>query len=141
MPPKGQSLFELVVALGVAAVVVLGLMRITTTSINNIAFSRDQARATRYAEEASEWVREERDRDWDSFVTRANGIAWCLNDLSWSQQPGCTSPISGTAFSREATLTSLSPSQIDVLISVYWNDNLGFHEVRLDSRLTNWREQ
>lgn len=152
LPPKGlprlwrgQSLFELVVALGIGALVLVGLMRVSTTSINNIIFSRTQAQATRLAEEAAEWLREERDKDWDTFRDlRANGIAWCLNTLDWSQaqQPGCTGEIAGTSFARETTLTSdLSATKIDVLVRVYWTDNLGTHEVRLDSRLTNWREQ
>lgn len=139
---RGQSLFELVVALGIAALIVMGLMRVVTTSINNVIFSKTQGQATRYAQELSEWLREERDKDWGAFATRANGIPWCLNTLAWGSQPGCGSnKITGTSFAREATLASVSTSSIDVLIRIYWTDNQGFHEVRFDSRLTNWREQ
>lgn len=137
----GQSIFELIVALGIAAIVVVGLLRVTTTSINNVVFSRTQGEATRLSQAAFEWIRQERDNDWDAFFTRTN-LTWCLSALSWTKSTPCSSSdyIAGTQFIREATLTQRSTNVIEVLLTVSWSDNLGEHEVRLDSRLTNWRE-
>ena len=59
----GQTLVEMVVAIAVLIVVILALLSITTTSIRNASFSRDQVLATKYAQEAMEKVRSWRDQN------------------------------------------------------------------------------
>ena len=54
---RGQSIIEVVVALALIAVVVLGLVKVTIISINNASFARDQQGATKYAQEGIENAR------------------------------------------------------------------------------------
>src|SRR3989304_1422306 len=95
---RGQSMFELLVAVFVIALTLTALVGLVSTSISNTNFSRERTLASKYTQEAVEWLRQERDISWAAFITQA-GVR-CLGSLSWSS--GCA--ISGTAFSRQVTL-------------------------------------
>lgn len=143
---RGQSLFEVVVALFVVTLIMITLVALAVTSVRNSDFSKNKALATRHAQEASEWLRGERDEDWDVFSTRAAGAPgqrWCLNSLSWPATPGgCGSSfIQDGIFQREVTLLTLDPVTIETQVIVYWNDSLGRHEVNATTNLTNWRAE
>ena len=47
---KGQSLIEIIVALALASLVAVGLVRVTTTSIKSSRYSSDQSRMTALAQ-------------------------------------------------------------------------------------------
>lgn len=134
-------MFELLIALAVAVLVVTGIVKVVTISTRNATFAKNQAEATRYAQEGLEWIRSERDQDWDLFTTRSNKL-WCLRDLSWSKASSCTQDekLEGTPFVRQADLTSLNDNSMEVLVRVRWTSPAGEHESRIDTRLTNWRQ-
>ncbi|MFV1917388.1 MAG: hypothetical protein ACC618_02840, partial [Patescibacteria group bacterium] len=105
---KGQSLFEVIFTLAIAALIMVGIVSLAASSIRNSAFSRNNTQATRYVQEASEWLREQRDTDWSVFsgyASSAPGEKWCLTSLAWPGSSGnCgTTTIDGT-FTREVTL-------------------------------------
>lgn len=137
----GQTLFELIIALAVAVLVVTGIIKIVTISVQNAAFAKNQAEATRFAQEGLEWLRAERDKDWDDFASRSNQI-WCLSALAWQKSSPCTSSdrIADTIFTREADLSSLSTDSIEAILRVSWTDAAGSHESRLGTILTRWRQ-
>jgi Tfp pilus assembly protein PilV len=142
---KGQSLFEVVLALAVAALIIISIVALATISIRNANFSRNQSLATRYAQEAIEWLRGQRDEGWDAFTTRALTPLWCLKSLSWTDTTigGCGSSgfISDTIFKREISFTILDASNIDTEVKVYWQDAQGLHETKTVTTFTDWREQ
>lgn len=137
----GQTVFELVIALGVAALVVTGIVQIVTISLRNASFAKNQALATRYNQEALEWLRAERDKDWIAFSSRA-GSTWCLTSLSWSLAAKCgqANKIPSTIFIREATVTQSAVDSVDALVRVVWTDASGEHSSRVDTTLTDWRQ-
>ena len=142
---KGQSLFEVVLALAVAALIIISIVALATISIRNANFSRNQSLATRYAQGAIEWLRGQRDEGWDAFTTRALTPLWCLKSLSWTDAiiGGCGSSgfISDTIFKREISFTILDASSIDTEVKVYWQDAQGLHETKTVTTFTDWREQ
>jgi len=142
---KGQSLFEVLLALAVAALVIIAIVALATTSIRNANFSRNQSLTTRCTQEAIEWLRGQRDEDWDAFAIRALTSPWCLKSLSWTDTVvgGCGSSdfISDTIFKREISFTILDASNIDTEVKVYWEDARGLHETKTITTFTDWREQ
>jgi Tfp pilus assembly protein PilV len=143
---KGQSLFEVVLALAVAALIIIAIVVLATISIRNASFSRNQSLTTRYAQEAIEWLRGQRDEGWDAFYDRAFTTSlWCLKSLSWTDAiiGGCGSSgfISDTIFKREISFTILDTSTIDTEVKVYWEDAQGLHETKTLTTFTDWREQ
>jgi hypothetical protein len=135
---RGQSMFELLVAVFVVGITLVALVALAARSIGNTTFSRERTQVSKYTQEAAEWLRAERDAGWGVFRARANGgsMSYCLPSLSWTV--GCT-PIAGTNFSREVEITeeSLETVRADVVVS--WSDSSGAHESRVTTYFTNWR--
>jgi len=138
---KGQSLLEVLIALAIAVIVVLALVRAVTVAIRNASFARSQASATKYAQEGMEWLRAERDKKWSDFSDRA-GATYCLNELSWPAAGPCFSSsfITGTSFQREAVLTDLGGDKIEAKVEVSWQDAQGTHQSQLFSYFTKWQK-
>lgn len=130
---RGQSLFEIIFAVAIAALIMTAVVVLSTDSVRNSSFSRNQTLASRLAQEAHEWLRSERDSDWTTFAGRVGTT--CLGALSWSGSCAVT----GTPFSREVTLTLINPTTVEADIIVSWTDGQGTHEVRSVTRLTDWR--
>lgn len=138
----GQTLFEVVVAVSVAVLVITGILTAVALSLANAEFARRQAEATRYGQEAIEWLRKERASGWSSFSSHASTPAWCLKTPSWSDPPllpcGQDDMISGTSYWREVRFTYRSDNAYDVLVTVSWQDAKGRrHSSRLETRLVN----
>lgn len=60
---SGQSLIEVLVALSITAIVLGGLVIAVLVSLKNAQFAQNQAKATKYAQEAIDQVKTIRDRD------------------------------------------------------------------------------
>lgn len=146
---KGQSLFEVVIALAISALIIVTLVALVSAAIRNSTFSKNKTLAARYAQDATEWLRGERDTDWDALSSRSSagdGITWCLTTLAWPASAGSCSGnfIGGTEFEREITLSypnPLDPSNIQADISIKWSDSQGEHEVRSATNFGDWRER
>ncbi len=130
---SGQSLVEMIVAIAVMIVVVTALISVTTTSMRNASFSRDQALATKYAQDAIENVRSQRDHlnSWNAFATECIKI-------------NCGTILSGVSYPSLFTLACNcgcpAPGDMcEVTVSVSWTDAKGGHKSELKTRLTNWK--
>lgn len=133
---KGQALFEMVIVIGILLLILGGIVLALTRSIKNTTFSDESATASRYAQEAIEWIREQRDtRPWNELTAFA-GQERCLQNLDWNSPCGQID----NKFTRKATLTE-SGEELTVDIVVEWQDSEGTHESRLTTILTNWRQQ
>ncbi len=143
---SGQSLFEVLVALAISTIIVISLISLVSNSIRNTTFSRNKTLAARYAQEATEWLRGQRDEDMETFKTNTLTIIWCLSDLAWNTPGSCAddNTIEDTNFIREVTFNSSllggkSIIQADVLVT--WDDSQGVHEVRSSTNFSDWRER
>lgn len=146
----GQSLFEVIFALAVAALVMVGIVSLAASSVRNSTFARNTALSTRLAQEVSEWIRQQRDsNDWTTFSSNANGsgITYCLQtlDSSFPVQGACGAGayVAGTTFIREANLRLISyvnPNDtVEAIITVEWSDAQGIHEARTIAQFTRWQ--
>ncbi len=124
---KGQTLIEVLVAAAVGILVIVGLVGVTVTSIKNAQFAKNQATATKYAQQEMENVRLERDRTWSVF---------------WNKQ-GTTSgptPVTGAFLKSvqyiDASVPTGSQSKMQVTVTVTWTDYSGTHQSQLVSYFT-----
>lgn len=146
---SGQSLFELVVAIAISALIIVALASLATNSIRNSNFSNNKARAATYAQQATEWLRGQRDSDADKFFnTYAIVPAYCLQDLGgsvWSRAVNdpateCTVKVGGTIFNRWVTFSGDWPvKEADVVVT--WTDSQGIHEVKNATNFSDWRQR
>jgi Tfp pilus assembly protein PilV len=89
---KGQTLFELVMAIAIGIVIITGIVILTTLSLNNSSFAKNDSNSLRYTQEGLEWVRTERDKSWATVVAKSGpvGQTYCISDLSWGSQGQCS---------------------------------------------------
>lgn len=99
--------------------------------------------ASEYAQEATEWVRSQRDESWLNLTANI-GSTKCIGNspgFVWSASGPCT--IGGTIFSRGVTLSydSADPTNntIIAVVTVAWTDGQGTHTVNSPTVYTNWR--
>lgn len=143
---KGQSLFEAIIALAISALIVVAVVALVASSIRNSSFSRNETLASRYAQQATEWLRGQRDADITTFSSNVLTTAWCINDLSWARSGSCGSSdfITDTKFSRQVNFSVTTVGGKDVVgadVIVYWIDSQGYHEVRNATSFSDWRQR
>lgn len=108
---NGQTLMELVVVVGVSVIVVGALVFATVASLRNASFSKNQAQATKLAQEGIERVRAGRDRNLGFTNFMLGGVPvdnWQDNNL-WINQIGSSSYFNAAADGALTGLTSPSP--------------------------------
>jgi Tfp pilus assembly protein PilV len=138
---RGQSMFELLIAVFVIAISLTAVVGLVVRTVGNTTFSKERTEAGKQTQEAVEWLRAERDNDWAIFATRgsASGRNYCLQNLSWNSS---CAPIPGTSFEREATLyydAAANPDLVEARVVTSWSDSSGLHESRVSTSFTNWR--
>jgi len=127
---SGQSLLEMVVALGIVILVILGLVAVTTVAVRNASFSRNQALATKYGQEAIEKIRSFREEEtWETFVGECETFDLGLAPAGFSLSRDCYFP---------GTLDNCTNQHdiCEVKVSVSWTDSRGVHKSELTTRLT-----
>ncbi len=127
----GQSIFEVVVAIALISLVLVALVSMASLSIAASTFSRNQTQATRFTQQGVEWLRAEKEANWNTFRTRAATPNWCLDSLYWSKPVTCSSTevIAGTVFRRRLGLTINADSTVTAVISTSWVDARGTHTI------------
>ncbi len=139
---NGQSLFEVVVAVGVIALVMVAVVSLGTVSVRNSNFAKNDAIATKYAQEGTECLRQQRDANWSIFLS-TNGSA-CAGTSSvftrtvppfncFQYDPGPLPTTTGRP------CADVRVNMVDTIISVAWTDSQGTHSVRSATTFTKWR--
>ncbi len=152
---SGQSLFEVLVAVGVMALLVVGLINMTTVSIKNSTYSRNKTASTLRSQELAEWLRGQRDSTgWVTFRNRVNSAnqTFCFDSLGWTKNRACnaTEYIAGTIFVRQAAFTCYTGNtlvacntagvvdRIRAAITTTWTSG-STHQSTVTTELTAWR--
>lgn len=134
---KGQSLIEVLATLAVAVIVILAWVQVIITSIRNTAFAKNQALATRHAQETIERVRAYRDEldDWTLFVTNCQPSDLPSLPSLFERSIDCYPPDNPA----EGTGGCAGNDSCEVKVTVSWTDSQGTHGSELKTRLTNWK--
>lgn len=138
---KGQTLVEIVVAIGVLVLLVTGLLAGATVTLKAAQYSRTKSLALAFAGEALEKARSIRDTSWDGFLTYGSvlGTTWCLDKAgSWSLATGsCTANID-SVYTRSVVFTWQDP-KMKIDVSVTWSDASRTYRVDQTTYLTQWQ--
>ena len=152
---KGQSLFEILFAVAIMALIGVAIVSLSVSSVRNNIFANNKTLANKYNVEAQEWLRAERDENFHSIWSKSGQPAemqYCLNDLTdsnwFNNHNDCEDDenISDTVFYRELYLTRIdletTNSDVESILAkviVKWTDAQGTHEVVSETYLTDWR--
>ncbi len=136
----GQSLVEVVVAVGVVILLVTGLIVGSTNAIRGGEFGIIKSRAIKYAQEGIELSRSLRDSGWAAFATKSG--VWCLDKTGvWTQAVAGACPVNvDVVFTRMVTFTwDAAGSRMKVDVNVSWNDGNGVHTSEIITYFTQWK--
>lgn len=131
---RGQSLIEVVVALGMAITVVVSITALIVSALDSANFRKNQNLANAYAQEGMEVVRKIRDNSsWSTFTSLPGGPNFCLPQngtelVSRSGSPNCDGKGNVGIFLREITIRNNNPDctagggNSKVTVKVSWSD-------------------
>ncbi len=144
----GQTLIEVLIALGTATVIIAAIVIIVMSSLTNVQFSKNQNVATQYAQEGIEIIRKLAQSNWADFSTYDNTY-YCLDKNRDLTQKGisCGTNIDNL-FVREIDISqkSMDCSSTGALITalVSWSDtkctsvsNPFCHQIKIVSCVNN----
>ena len=144
------TLVEVLIFVSIISVFFVIAASVATVALHNIAMTQRKIIGTRYAEEMQEWLRYQKDSNWNTFATKATvlGTNYCFNnqlsDGSWPQSDACAldgiiSVLDNNdkVFSRKVTLTSVN-QQINVLITVSWIDGASTQKTVINTTFAPW---
>jgi hypothetical protein len=125
-------------AFAITVMVLVGLLQLSTRSVNNSGLSNRQSLATNYANEGMQWVKEQKNiLNFEKLKIKCNiGVfpnctgAYCLNTLGWNTGTCGSSTIGTTEFTRNlaisgstVTANGITKNQITATVSVTWNES------------------
>lgn len=152
----GESLLEVTISLGLALLVVTALTVTTVNGLKNSQLSQNQLKATKYAQEGIERIRQIRERNCpvnlgsNSYVWYGPGssiwgatfsgeiLRFTINARECKLDQSTTpEPLDDGKFTRTVSMTEGPTNTKKVTVSVNWTDFSGNHESKLETSLTN----
>ncbi len=146
---KGQTLMELIVVSSVSIIIIGALVFATISSLRNAQFAKNQAQATKLAQDGIEKVRSLRDRNGSYNVSQFNDL-WAIS-FSCSTSPNCYFKFSSSGglvdgssstfedippnFTRQVIIEDSGANAKQVTVVVSWTDFAGVHASRLTTIL------
>lgn len=138
---KGQTLAEVVVAIGVVVLLVTGLVVGTSVSLKASQYGKARSQAVQYAQEAIEIARNVRDNGWTTFATYGgvSPVSWCLDKSGvWTAMSDSCSANIDNFYTRQVTLTWIDP-KMKVDVSVSWIDGNKTYTMPITTYFTQWK--
>ena len=99
---KGQTLIEVIVAIAVCALILLGVTRMITSSFTNVNFSEAQVSASSYAQQGMDYIGNIHDTDYAKFRSYIGAGTYCYDEYN--------TPTSFTLDSTAKCVTSQIPN-------------------------------
>lgn len=132
---KGQTLIEILVAMGTAVVIISAITVAVISSLYNAQYSKNQNLASQYAQQGMEIMRKIRDSGWNDFYNLSG--SYCLGmdqttlteiDIKSPIYPGCASGGNSNGqnvdkFAREVDIGENLSSCKNVSVTVFWSDS------------------
>ncbi len=143
MTTSGQTLLELVVAIGIVGIVIMALVASVTSSLRYGQATRFRSRGVKYAQEGIELARTLRDsKTWNEFLGYADGSgAWCLDSagtFTTNDGSGECPIASGSTFWRKVNFSWNDPT-MEVMVTVSWGARDRPSTVELTTHFTEWK--
>ncbi len=141
LPQSGQTLAEVVVAIGVVVLLVTGLIFGTSITLKASQYGKARSQAVQYAQEGIEIARALRDGGWTGFLAYGGvtPLSWCLDKAGvWTAMSGSCNPNIDAYYTRQVTFTWNDPKmKADVTVS--WIDGNKSFSVPITTYFTQWK--
>jgi type II secretory pathway pseudopilin PulG len=153
---KGFSLIEVLIFTTILSLFFTMAIAVIIASLRDMKSNEHKIIATRYAEELLEWVRGEKDIDWNDFATTKAGgntttsgssITYCFNNetIAWPTSTGeCNADqLIQNIYKRDLTLSNIDCGsnlicKTNVRITVSWQDLGNKYTVPINTIFSIW---
>ncbi len=136
----GFSLVEVLIFVSVVALFFVIAATISSFSLRVSKSNENKILATRYAEELVEWLRGEKEADWEAFKGKADKT-YCFykSPIGTWDNSKTIGPCSGyelgnpPLFNRELQISTITsdPNQLNIVVTVSWQDGQNTFNVPL----------
>jgi len=138
---KSFTLIEVLIFVTILSLFFVVAAAVTIASLRNLKVQEHKILATRYAQELLEWLRGEKEADWNQFVTH-NGT-YCFNYsiiTGWGSRGNCSGYGLNNLYKREVALTVQgNPAyQVNVSITVLWQELAQTYQIPINTVFTVW---
>jgi type II secretory pathway pseudopilin PulG len=158
----GFGLLEVIIALSIFSMGMFSAMAALSLALRSATTSQYNLVAAALAQEGIEYIRNKRDTNWLNFTdpTRWNhqidpGVyrfRWDNPNLN-SNEPTLKiryrdldsgfsyigAPAYDTIYSRTVTITQISPDEMQIVVTVSWNDRGRTRSISTEEHLLNWK--
>jgi Tfp pilus assembly protein PilV len=163
---SGQSLLEVIIALGIAVAIIISFTNATINAVRSAQYAKNQNQATKLAQETIEIVRTIRDQDrdigsgdtWSELwttnmsATQTNGYkgeCYSLDKQNFSLAKAAST--SSCDANRDQVIDEIFFRKINISddgsiltkktikVEIYWLDNKGTHSAEVSTILTKWQ--
>lgn len=137
------TLIEVLIFCGIVSTFFVSAAAITTFLLRSMKANEHKIIATRYAEELLEWVRAEKEKDWNSTV----GMTGCYNVSPVASTACAPTEVLGEApnkiYNRKSEIINTVTVDSDVVqrtirVTVEWMEGANKHSVALDTIVGIW---
>lgn len=144
---SGFSLIEVLIFITVISLFFVSAAAVVSVVVKNMKVNEHKILGTRFAQEAVEWLRSEKEVDWNAFAERAPSsgtpVEYCLNSLAWNSMP-CDYSLK-TLYQRTVTLKSIESVggykyQVDVSVLVKWNEPGRAYSIPINTTFSIWEQ-
>lgn len=139
---KGQSLIEVVVAVGMIGMLLVAILALITLSLKNSRLAKAKTQAVALAQEGVELMRTYRDLSWTGLVAKADGNSYSL-PLNWTINNSLTDicPVTfniNNLFRRCLVLSDATVNSVLLTVTVEWQEGNRWHQSQQATRLALW---
>lgn len=162
---NGSSILEIIIATALISIAIIAALSLMNNSQKQNTYARDLAEATKYATQAAEWLRTERDRiGWASIASKVNldainagsaNSVYCLNIIPNVETPDYANfsdlvaetcadndyipSVPTNVFQRELNINTTNPDKLNITITVTWPWVEGTkHQAKIEMELAQW---
>jgi len=145
---KGQSLIEVVIAVGITTLLLVALLSAVSISIKNSRVAKNRTIAVELAQEGMELMRTYKDYGWESFFGEV-GVGVYNLPINWVVEDGLSDicPADGDEFSilntfrRCVTLTEagIDDDNVELEVAISWWEGNKLNQVVQSSQLSKWQ--
>ncbi len=138
----GQTLIELLVALGAGVIIMVALVGVVVVAGKNSQFAKNQNLATRFSQEGIELIRSKRDQQgWTTFYSNYNGQPQCIDASGnfTNMSTDCGKNVTNF-FNRSASFVDNSgdQTQLEVTVTTSWQEISATHRSKQTTILSKW---
>ena len=131
---KSFSLIEVLVFVSIVALFFVAAAAVSVATLRNMIINEHKIVATRYAEELSEWLRSEKEADWNLFYTNVSASACGLTNRCFTSVAGSEDQVwlnscnpcglIDNLYSRTVDFSTNPgpPPRVDTTVNVSWQE-------------------